>query len=255
MNCHEFDQRLQQLLDDRLSPTRDPQLQAHAMRCAACEELLAGYATMLAGVRQATAARAKVGSRFAAQVVTRMATEQPVAPACTATPARWRVWGVLTTVAALVVLAVGVGTWSSLRSSHADNGGLVADAEASRPRAGVVGVAALGPVEPAVQRVAPPPGEVVSPVWPLPLLGGADATAQDGFDSYRITIQTLAMQLPDAVIRIDAVEQYAPGIRPIRESFTTAFETLWKTIPGKQVDQPGQRPQASWGGTTEALVA
>jgi hypothetical protein len=43
------------------------------------------------------------------------------------------------------------------------------------------------------------------------------------------------------------VEQYAPGIRPIRESFEVAIDALLKTIPqGKKETRPTP-PQAQYG--------
>jgi hypothetical protein len=34
------------------------------------------------------------------------------------------------------------------------------------------------------------------------------------------------------------VERYAPGIRPIRVSFTMLLEALWRAIPGMSADHP-----------------
>lgn len=43
MNCDEFDDRLQQALDDRASPRSDPDLSRHADRCAACRHQLQAW--------------------------------------------------------------------------------------------------------------------------------------------------------------------------------------------------------------------
>jgi hypothetical protein len=38
--------------------------------------------------------------------------------------------------------------------------------------------------------------------------------------------------IPQAVERIEEVERYAPGIRPIRVSFAVLWNALWRSIPG-----------------------
>jgi len=254
MNCHEFDQRIQHLLDVRTSPAGDAQLQAHALGCAACDELLSGYSTLLAGVQQVAVTQPRPGSQFAAQAVARLQADEAVALNASQGPSRLRVWASLATVAALVLLAVGVGTWSNLR--QADNGGdVVGENQQGRPPAGVVGIAARGPVEPKASVARPRQFAATSPRQDVSGLSVPAVSRPDDFYGYRISIQSLAMQLPSAVGQIDSVEQYAPSIRPIRESFSTAFETLWRTLPGQPSEQSDQRPQAGARSMAGSLVA
>jgi hypothetical protein len=54
--------------------------------------------------------------------------------------------------------------------------------------------------------------------------------------SYQGTIDNLAVALPETVQRLDEVEHYAPGIRPIRISFGVLLDALWRTLPGSHDD-------------------
>jgi hypothetical protein len=47
-------------------------------------------------------------------------------------------------------------------------------------------------------------------------------------------MDNLAISLPETVQRLDEVEHYAPGIKPIRISLGVLFETLWRALPGTQ---------------------
>jgi hypothetical protein len=59
--------------------------------------------------------------------------------------------------------------------------------------------------------------------------------------SYRGTIDNLAVALPETVQRLDEVEHYAPGIRPIRISLGVLFDAFWRTIPGTHDDEQPTR--------------
>lgn len=65
MDCNEFDERMNALLDRRLRPEHDWRLRAHAARCQSCERILATQIQLFLSVRAlASAQRADVvGSR------------------------------------------------------------------------------------------------------------------------------------------------------------------------------------------------
>jgi hypothetical protein len=46
------------------------------------------------------------------------------------------------------------------------------------------------------------------------------------------TLGNFTAHLPEAVEQLDQVERYAPGIRPIRVSFTMMFDALRRVITG-----------------------
>jgi len=47
MHCQQFEQRINDLLDDRESPSSDPAVRAHARHCSHCSELLRAYRNMI----------------------------------------------------------------------------------------------------------------------------------------------------------------------------------------------------------------
>ncbi len=58
MNCVQFEERVQTLLDQRYDPSSDATLRGHTARCLACRQSLAGYSRLQASVTPAAALRA-----------------------------------------------------------------------------------------------------------------------------------------------------------------------------------------------------
>ena len=81
MQCAEFETRLNDLLDERLSPSVDSCLVEHAQSCACCSELLFTHELLLEGVQALPAARLSDVERqaFAHRVVAEVGSS-PVAP-------------------------------------------------------------------------------------------------------------------------------------------------------------------------------
>jgi SAM-dependent methyltransferase len=64
-----------------------------------------------------------------------------------------------------------------------------------------------------------------------PTLGAFQLLPRGG--NYGVTLADMATSsLPEAVERMEEVERYAPGIRPIRVSFAMLWNALWRSIPG-----------------------
>jgi hypothetical protein len=257
MNCHDFDTRIQQLLDDRQSLSGDAELNSHAQHCANCEESLAAYDGLLRATQQLS--RPVLSSGFAARVVAQVRSE-PVELARTSETSQRQNWlAPVVAIAALLLLAVGVGTWANWnRVQRGDVATTQPDGGAGEKPAtvdGVVGIAVPGRVaksksapaaktgQPGNELVLEKPQTVQPQIvdYPLPPVSPASG---DAYYDYRSAIESLAMQLPGAVEHFDSMEMYAPGIRPIRESFSTAFETLWRTFPGRADARSGGPPQA-----------
>jgi hypothetical protein len=76
------------------------------------------------------------------------------------------------------------------------------------------------------------------------LPGTSQQLSPERFLEYRELFHLWALQLPDAVEQLESVEQYAPGIRPVRASFVVAIDTLYRTIPGSREPHSGV-PQAT----------
>lgn len=70
MHCVRFEMRLNELLDERLSPDSDLELMEHARECPQCAELLAGHELLLAATERFDAPypQADFAVRVAAQV-------------------------------------------------------------------------------------------------------------------------------------------------------------------------------------------
>lgn len=103
MRCEEFESRLNEILDRRRHPRSDAELWLHANSCSECGELLAGYQTLLSGLRRRAAAAAP------ADMPTRVQLQL-------AHPRRrgaWRDRAPLALVAAALVLAAALpGLWT-----------------------------------------------------------------------------------------------------------------------------------------------
>lgn len=219
MQCREFEDRLNLLLDERRPPGGDPLLAEHAQSCETCGQLLAGHEALLMGVSHWKRHRApRPAGDFSRRVVADVVAADLVA-AEVVRPSRqaWLVAACLVATAAAVLLAVSIAAWNSLGDGRvaesapavakAPDGSLAAG-EAARSRAGGAGARPA-----ALSLFAAPPG------------------------GYRAAIADVASTLPDAVERLDQVERYAPGIRPIRISFTMLLEALWRTLPGRSADE------------------
>jgi hypothetical protein len=204
MQCREFENRLNLLLDERRPPGADTLLAAHAEACEKCGQLLAGHETLLAGLAHGKRLRSRgTSGDFSKRVVAQIAVAEPVRPSRRA----WLVAGSLLAAAAAVLVAVSIAAWNSVGGSNL----AVKAPLAPQTAEGVL----------AAHQAAPPNAPRLRPQSGVLSLGG-----------YRNAIADVASTLPDAVERLDQVERYAPGIRPIRISFTMLLEALWRTIPG-----------------------
>jgi len=251
MRCHEFEQRLDRLLDERQPVSSDPQLAVHARRCPDCRELLRGHEALARGVARLSVP--PLPAEFAAQTVAQ------VGPRSAAVAPRARRWwlaaaalGTSAAAAVVLVAAVWVARNPALRPSVAGAG---------RPR------------PPAVQRRLPQRGQLAI-VRPKPVVKGdkpalppqpADMAAVTSSAEWLIeaprlpehvrgSIDELATRLPETVQRLEEVEALAPGLRPIRASLSVVWGTIRQTVPGMQQDEPAPRgDQSLW--TTPAAPA
>jgi hypothetical protein len=230
MQCREFEQRLNDLLDERRSPQADPRLSAHAARCDRCRQLLSGQATLLLGLSQMVT---PVPDRnFARRVVA----EVVVKPSGVAPRRIWLSLAACLVSAAAMLLTVSL-VWYARRSNTTGDG----------ESAGARGTFAI-----ARQR-GPNLALMTKPVDGRRRAAGRDRPALTGADllleaprlpehlrSYYVAIDDLGAALPEAALRLDEVERSTPGIRPLRVSLFMIWDTLCRTIPGNRVDAPPQ---------------
>ena len=232
MRCREFAERLNEVLDERRTAQDDELLVAHAQDCQSCRQVLQAHDALLAGLDLIEPPAP--ASRFAERVVA-AANEQTFQ----VSPARIAPWNfariaALIGIAAAALLAVTLFVNSRGRDAMAQRE-RAADAK-DRPakhRANGVLLSATnaGRVKRAAATVVPPE------------LHGGQSLSAARFEEYREAIHLFAERLPGAVEQLDSVEMYAPGIRPIRASFSVAIDTLRRTIPGGGDPRPGI-PQA-----------
>jgi hypothetical protein len=216
MHCREFESRLNDILDDRGPPRADTQLAAHAEACEACRRLLDGQQALWNGLVQRPLPSTSAG--FARRVVQQAAPEVVISRGAFARRIWWALATVLSTAAA-VLLVVSI-VWQARRGS------------APQPGESVVNVPNTTPTTP--NRAAPGGLAMAHGDW----LIEAPRLPSRIHGTYRGTIDNLAVTLPETARRLDEVEHYAPGIRPIRISFGVLLDALWRTIPGSHEDSP-----------------
>lgn len=232
MQCQEFEDRMNLLLDERKSPEGDGALSAHAAGCEPCGRLLAGQRVLLAGLKRGKLPSAS--ANFAQQVVSKSRQEAALAVVLdgpkSSRRAAWFVSAALLAAAAAALVAVSVAAWNSRGGNGNGSPNVVKNSVETPDKAETPEKNVVKP-QPLVAKAAPSerrgpratgrqsqPGSIVSLITPQ---GG-----------YGVAIAEAASTLPEAVERIEEVERYAPGIRPIRVSFTMLLQAFWRAIPG-----------------------
>src|SRR5262245_16672483 len=115
MQCQEFEDRWNDLLDERGSPEADPLLAAHAGECESCRGLLGGGGLLLRGVSQRPVP--PLGREFATRVVAQVAASSAPAPAARPASRVWLAVGVLLASAASALLAISL-VWYARRGGE-----------------------------------------------------------------------------------------------------------------------------------------
>ena len=234
MQCHEFDERLHRLLDDRQSPQRDGALLAHAQYCASCREVLRAQESLLRHFGRNCTPQPPPGfpSRFLerADVAATLARREKPSR-------RWLLVATIGATAALALMAVTLAMLA--RPPRPGTLPTVVDIErralepANEPGSGL---AADEPSRPQIEQ----PRNSSSPV-PQQLVAAdkTDATLDSqSIEQYGQVLQSIASRVPEAVDRLDEVEQATPGLRPVRASFTLAIGTIRRTIPPRPKRAP-----------------
>jgi hypothetical protein len=227
MKCREFEERLNRLLDLRRAAEADETLSDHAASCDACRQLLIGQRALLAGL--GAGAVPPLPADFSRRVVSRFQAEPIEALVIDSGSAARRAWqlaGLVAATAAAVMIAVSVFIASRPDSGpkvarNFQRGGNAASKQPGRSR-----------------------GSLAFDQPSAPRRGASRAPARGGLlflarpqGGYSEAIADMASQLPEAVERIEQVERYAPGIRPIRISFAMLWEALWRALPGMHSEE------------------
>lgn len=230
MQCHEFGERMHTLLDERRLPQSDARLLAHAEQCRDCRLNLRTWEMLSQNLGQASSHLPPGG--FAERVVSQL----EIRLAAYRSTNRYRIWllaGAAATAAAVALLALTVG--QNLHRPKPGSPAIAApDSPAALATSPVTGIASDNmPVNP--ESLTREPSIPVSPAE----LSRADV---DSLQQYSQAFQSLASQVPQAVERLDEVEEATPGLRPVRTSFSLAIGTIRRTIPPPRKATPPRKP-------------
>jgi hypothetical protein len=215
MQCVEFEDRLNRLLDHRLSPDDDLQLADHAQQCDACTRMLLAQQRLFAGLRE---------SRLAPPVEL---ADRVLSTRHLETQARrgwWKGAGIL-----------------AMMATAASLGGLALMAIAARDSADRV---AVSPAPPDIEDAPRDSGGGLA----IAHLGGRSQPTRKETDErlleYRQALESLATRIGDPAMEFDDVsETLSPSIRPIQSSFSLAIDALWRTLPRGR-EAKGSKPES-----------
>jgi hypothetical protein len=209
MQCEEFEDRLNRLLDHRLSPESDELLGKHAADCDDCASLYLAQERLFSGLR---AGRVSPPAGLAERVVSQRHVQ------VSRRRNAWRNTG-----------------WAVLLASAASLGGLALMSLANRDPAPVV-------------KVPQAPVHNGSSGLAIGTLGKSTedntAASEEKLGEYFVAIYTV---IGDSKEFDEVSESLEPGIKPIRSSFGLALDALRRTIPvGKEARPTKPDGGAQW---------
>jgi hypothetical protein len=230
MQCREFEERLNQVLDERRSPASDSRLKAHASRCERCELLLAGYQSLMIGLAQSSPP--SPGREFDRRVLAEAQATPLVITAATRPGRSWATFGAALTSAAAMLLAVTL-IWYARKTG--DRAGPWIPVGQNGNTVGATNPGRVWQRKEVVRETAFTSADFLIEV----------PRVTHHLRSYHGSIDDL---LPEAAQRYGEVEEFAPGIRPLRVSLSVIWDTLCRTIPGTHNDSapPPERPTTLW---------
>jgi len=214
MQCVEFEDRLNRLLDHRLSPDDDAQIVEHARRCESCAGMLNAQHRLFAGLRaMSRRAPADLADRVMARRHVDVQTRRAV----------WRNLG----WTVLLASAAGLGGLAVMALKSREAGNNIANQPAPRPAESHVQQSPKGQPGLAATSI-PPAASSVAPSKP-----------DLDYEEYRRRLEDIATQISDSTELDEVGESLSPGIRPIQSSFGLAIDALRRTLPrGK--DRPSK---------------
>lgn len=202
MQCVEFEDRFNRLLDHRLSPDEDERLVDHAQGCAACAGLLAGQQRLFTGLRT-------IGCHPPADLAERVMARRHIE--VQSRRAAWRNIG-------WTVLLASAASWAGF-SLFALRPPAQPPAVVEQPADHPPQSAAGGSL--AMQRLSAGPAREAERLTP------------EQVREYRRALEGLA-----ALELNDVSETLEPSIRPIQSSFGLAIDALRRTLPRAREARP-----------------
>lgn len=227
MQCVEFEDRLNRLLDHRLSPDDDQPLCDHAQECQECAGLLHAQQRLFAGLG---CGRIVPPVSLAERVVSQQHLE------VSHREATWRKigWGVL------LASAASLGGLALLALKDRDG-----EQVAELPVLETPGKATTQGTGLAIGRLGPT--KVKPPVAQSPV-------KEEKFDEYYVVLENFASQISEYKEFDEMSESLEPSFKPIRSSFGLAIDALRRTLPrGKEARPMKPDGEANWLPDTPAI--
>jgi len=240
MRCDSFENRLNEILDQRGSPSHDRELRAHAESCGSCRALLAGQQLLFAGLDLADPP--EISSGFTSRILARVTEAAPsgatagiIAPAGAAVgmnSASWWTGGVV--AAALLAVVVGWEPLKGLLATTPENGPAIPIANVDPPKQ--TPEKKVVPVSPVVEVVKP---ELVQKPNDAPK---AVVLTDPQFGRLLEAVQTIPTEEGT-----ELASQFVDGLRPIAEPMNSVLNVVRRGLLGgdnsMQQPVPG-KPQA-----------
>ncbi len=225
MQCVEFENRLNDLLDNRIAPEDDPQLNRHAQDCDACAGTLFAQQRLFQGLQ---ASRLAPSADLPDRILSRRHNEVQLQSG----NYRKLAWAVL------LASAASIGGLALLALQSPGKTPVVQPPTKSEPIQKQRDIAVIVP-----DRKSSP--LVVKNDDSNPLVTNAnsqnlnsnqvDKNNDEKFDDYFVALENFAAQLGDPKQFDGVSESLSPSFKPIRSSFGLALDALRRTMPrGKE---------------------
>ena len=226
MTCQAFEQRLQLLLDSRLTPQHDAALRSHAETCELCRERLAAQQVLFSVLRQRVVQPASLATHVMSSLPTRLNT----APA---TRGRWS-WS-----AGLVGVAcagLACAWWSPALPNPLPR------ANPRIPTAITTNVAAPN-AEVRQAEVAMP--TITNLASNETLSANESLSAHETLGVYREAFESIATKIHSSSLE-EVQATLEPGLNPIRSSFGLTLDALRRTLPRGKEERAARPPHGAF---------
>lgn len=245
MRCDSFETRLNEVLDQRGSPSEDRELRAHAESCAACRDLLVGQQLLFTGLDLAE--KPAISSGFTSRVLARLADQSsvdsgatagivaPAGPALGFHRAAWWTGGIV--AAAAIALIAG---WEPISTLFAPSG------QENPPANPLVNTHSPNNLE--APAPSPPQTELKQPTPPV-------VAQQPASEAPKVAVipDDQLGRLLEAVQTLPTEEgsefalQVVDGLRPIAEPMGSVLNVVRRGLLGgesQMQEPPPGKPQA-----------
>ncbi len=245
MQCRDFEDRLNDLLDARQVPERDAILRRHAGECQTCRHFLDAQAALFTGMDLLETP--PLPSHFAATVLKNSGSLFSVSSH--RPKSRWlAVAAGLSSLAAIVLVAVLIDMASQRPKENP---------AAVKPASPIATPSAIAVANDSDAKHLPTPESVAHAVVPpiVPPEMAAASADQKRLDEYQELFSSFTAGLPSAAKTMDDMQQSTPAIRPLRASFSMAIGTLQRTIPSRsKKDSRPLKPNSGYFGFARVVT-